>query len=119
MKNLKTQLNGISKRVSAAEKTAEKQFKLLMKSTEQFREQQIKNVQKLIKNAKHLRQTALAKQAEGLKKDLEVGARAGFNLLLQKLDLTRRKDFERLQRRVSELEKLAKKRAAATTSKSD
>jgi len=102
---LKSQLNAISQRVAKAEKMAEKQVRTALKSTEQFRTHQLKNVQHLIKRARTLKQHQLVKNAEKLTKDLETRASAGLHLLFTKLNVPTRYDLERLSKRVSQLQK--------------
>lgn len=103
---IKKQLNTIVSTVTSAEKAAEKQIRTALKSTEKFRHEQLKNVQSLIKKARANKkgQQFLA-QAEKVRKDIETRATTGVDLLLAKLNLPSKKEIERLNKRVSSLQK--------------
>jgi len=103
---LKKQLNTIVTTVSSAEKVAEKQIRTALKSTEKFRQQQLKTVQNLIKKARnHKKGQQLLAQAEKVKRDIESRATTGLDLLLAKLNLPTKKEVERLNKRMANLQK--------------
>jgi polyhydroxyalkanoate synthesis regulator phasin len=113
--NLHTQIDNIANRVTQAEKAAAKQVRHVLKSTEKFRNQQLKNVQALIKQAERLKATPLAKRAEQLRDELETKASAGLHYLMGKMNLPSRSEIDRLtkkistmQKRIDELEKASK-----------
>lgn len=95
--NLKKQIGAI--------KNAEKQIKTALKSTEKFRNQQLKNVQSLIKKARGLKHAQVVEGAERVRKEIEQKAGEGLELLLAKLNLPTKKEIERLNKRVSSLQK--------------
>jgi len=86
-------------------KNAEKQIKTALKSTEKFRQQQLKNVQNLIKKARGLKQKQVVEGAERVRKEIEQKAGEGLDLLFAKLNLPSKKELERLNKRVSSLQK--------------
>lgn len=103
--NLKKQLETIRTKVTHAEKLAEKQIKTALKSTEKFRADQLKNVQNLIKTARGLKQAQLIEAAEKVRADIEERASAGLDLIMGKLNLPNKKEIERLNKRISALQK--------------
>jgi polyhydroxyalkanoate synthesis regulator phasin len=102
---MKKKLETIVGKVKHAEKNAEKQVREAMKSAEKFRETQMKNVQSLIKQARSLKKEDIAARAEQVRKDLEKGASQGFELLLAKLNVPTRGEVDRLNKRISALQK--------------
>lgn len=102
---LNTKINTISSKVGQAEKAAEKHIRNVLKSTEHYRAQQMKNVQQLLKQARGLRQTALIQKAEQVRKDVESVASAGLEMLLAKLQVPTRKEIDRLNKKVASLQK--------------
>ncbi|MBN8555732.1 MAG: hypothetical protein J0L93_09835 [Deltaproteobacteria bacterium] len=102
---LKAQLQSISQKVSKAEKLAGKQIRHALKSTQSFRTQQMKNIQDLVKHARTLKNTKLAKQADQMRKDFETKAVEGLDLLLTKIHIPTRKELERLSKKVAALQK--------------
>jgi SMC interacting uncharacterized protein involved in chromosome segregation len=114
--NLKSQIDSLASRVTQAEKTAAKQVRNVLKSTEKFRGQQLKRVQLLLKKAEKLKATPLAKRAEEVRSQIESGASAGLQFLIAKLNVPSRAEVERLnkkisglQKRIDELEKASRK----------
>lgn len=104
--NLKKQLDSIKAKVVEVEKTAEKQVKSAFKNTEKFRAEQLKHVHALIKKAQNSKQGHhIVEAADRLKSDLEGKASAGFDLLLAKLNLPNKKEIDRLNKRISALQK--------------
>jgi len=103
--NLKTQLNSISSRVIKAEKKAEYQVKQALKSTEQFRKGQLKNIQKIVKQARRLKKKDLLKKAECVRAELETKASQGLGFLLKTLNVPTKKEIERLNKKVTSLQK--------------
>ncbi len=103
--NLKTQIDTLASRVNQAEKAAGKQVRQIIKSTEKFRNQQLKNVQVLMKKAEKLKATPLAKRAEQVKDQIETGASAGLHFVMGKLNLPSRAEVERLQKKITTLQK--------------
>ena len=101
----KNQVEGLSKKVIEAEKNAAKQVRTILKGTEKFRAQQLKKLQQLAKRGQQLKSTDLGKRAQQVRDQIEAGAQLGWDLLLQKLDLPSKKDFERLTKKVSSLQK--------------
>ncbi len=103
---LKKQLDAIKNRVTQAEKAAEKQIHAAIKGTEKFRTHQMKNVQNLIKKARANKQSQefLAK-AEQVRSELSETATAGLDMLLQKMNLPSKKEVDRLNKRISSLQK--------------
>ncbi len=104
-KNLKQQITSISQKVAKAEKIAEKQILQAVKSTETFRNQQMKNAHALLKKARALKQADLVKNAEKVKKDLEGRAVEGVSKIFAKLNLPSRKEIDRLNKKISTLQK--------------
>lgn len=102
---MKKKLETIVSKVKEAEKTAEKSIRDAMKSSEKFRETQMKNVQSLIKQARSLKKEDIVSKAEQVRKDLEKGASQGFDLLLTKLNVPTRAEIDRLNKRISSLQK--------------
>jgi len=103
--NLKKQLETIKTRVTNAEKVAEKQIRSALKTTEKFRDDQMKNVQNLIKKARTMKQAEFVEAAERLRSEIEERATAGFDLLIGKLNLPNKKEVDRLNKRISALQK--------------
>lgn len=122
---LKTKLETIRNRVTAAEKVAEKQIRSALKSTEKFRSDQLKTVQGLLKKARSSKQSQhLISQAEKVRHEIEERATAGLDLVMAKLNLPSRKEVERLTKRISSLQKRLEEvettthsRASSTTKK--
>ena len=102
---MKKKLETIVGKVKHAEKNAEKQVREAMKSAEKFRETQMKNVHSLIKQARSLKKEDFAARAEQVRKDLEKGASQGFELLLAKLNVPTRGEVDRLNKRITALQK--------------
>jgi hypothetical protein len=102
---LKNQIDSISEKVSKAEKMAEKQIRQALKNTENFRSQQLKNIQQLIKQARTLKDSNIAKRADQVRKDLETKASEGLNLLLARINVPTKKEIERLSKKVASLQK--------------
>lgn len=114
--NIRIQLTHLAGKVSQAEKNATKQIKTILKGTERFRSEQLKNVKLIIKRAQRLRASPLTQRAEELKQRIETGASAGFQLLLTRLNVPSKNEVERLQKklvgmqkRIEELEKQTSK----------
>jgi polyhydroxyalkanoate synthesis regulator phasin len=103
--NFKHQIESISSRVLDAEKAAEKQIRAVLKSSEHLRDKQLKNVQMLMKRAKALRQTDIAKRAEKVAKEIEGRAATGLEILLSKLNVPSRAEVDRLNKKISALQK--------------
>jgi len=102
---LKSQVEGLSKKVLSAEKNAAKQVRTILKGTEKFRSQQLKKLQQLAKRGQQLKSTDLGRKAQQVRDQIEAGAQLGWDFLLQKLDLPSKKDLERLTKKVSSLQK--------------
>jgi len=102
---MKKKLEDIVGKMKNAEKTAEKKVREALKTSEKFRETQMKNVQSLIKQARSLKKEDLVSKAEQVRKDLEKGASEGFELLLTKLNIPTRAEIERLNKRMTSLQK--------------
>jgi polyhydroxyalkanoate synthesis regulator phasin len=103
--NLKTQIDALATRVNQAEKAATKQVRNLLKTTEKFRSEQSKHVHALIKRAERLKSMPLAKKAEQLREQVEMGASAGLQFLMAKLNVPSRGEIDRLQKKISNLQK--------------
>jgi polyhydroxyalkanoate synthesis regulator phasin len=102
---LKLQLNSISSKIMKAEKKAEKQVKDAVKSSEAFRKSQLKNIQKVLKQAQRLKKKDLVRQAEKMKNDLEGKASKGLDFLLKTINVPSKKEIGRLSRKVGSLQK--------------
>lgn len=103
--NFKHQIESISSKVLDAEKAAEKQIRAVIKSTEHLRTKQLKNVQNLMKRARALRETEIAKRAEKVAKEIEGRAATGIEILMAKLNVPTRAEVDRLTKKINALQK--------------
>lgn len=105
---IKKQIDSVSAKLLSAEKVAEKQVRSVLKKTDKVRKDQLKNVRKLLKDAQKLNSGQLIKKAEELAKQVETEASGRYDYLLKRLRLPSQKEIDRLNKKVSALEKKLK-----------
>ena len=104
----KKKLNDVSQRVIKAEKAAETQIHEVVKKVEAIRKEQSTRVRDLMAEARKLKSKELMKHVESAKKQLEQKATTGLEGLLKKLNLPTNKEIDKLNRKISALEKRLK-----------
>lgn len=105
---LKKKIDEVSAKVLKAEKAAEKQVRSVLKKTDKLRKDQLKHVRAIVKDAKKVNSSTLMKKAESLKKKIESEATGGINSLLKTLKVPSQKEVDRLNKKISSLEKKLK-----------
>lgn len=112
---LKESLDQIHKQILGAERIAKEQVSVLLKKTDSLRKQQVKALKPLLERAKKLKDHQLAKQVDRLMKDVEAKASHGLDIALDRLDVSKKSEVEKLnktihqlQKRLEELERSAK-----------
>lgn len=113
---LKKRMDELSKRVVSIERNAEKQIRDVVKKTEKAKADQKKRVQALLQEARRMNSSTLQKRAERLRKDVEGVASDGLETLLKKLNLPTKKEYQRLNRKVTSLEKKLKEQESSGSS---
>jgi len=104
----KKKLGDVSQKVMEAEKMAESQIGQVVKKVESIRKEQTTRVHKLMTEARKLKSKELVEHVEAAKKQIEEKAAAGFASLLKKLNLPTNKELDKLNRKISALEKRLK-----------
>lgn len=107
-KQLKRQIDIVSKSILNVEKQTELQIRELIKKTEKARAEQLKRAQSLVAEAKKFDSKALLTKAESLKKDIEKQASVKLQGVVKRLPVGSKKEVDSLKRKISALEKRLK-----------
>jgi len=104
----KKKLGDVSQKVMQAEKLAETQIGEVVKKVEGIRKEQTARVRELMAEARKLKSKELVQHVEAAKKQIEEKAATSFASLLKKLNLPTNKELDKLNRKISALEKRLK-----------
>jgi len=104
----KKKLGEVSQKVMQAEKMAESQIGEVVKKVESIRKVQTARVRELMAEARKLKSKELIEHVEAARKQIEEKAATGFASLLKKLNLPTNKELDKLNRKISALEKKLK-----------
>lgn len=117
-KNLKAQLETITKKVQEAEKVAAEQIRQILKTTDHVKKTQLKQIRDVIGKAKSMDRQDLIRQADQVKKTIESAASMGFDILLKKLAVATRKDIDSVSKKIATLQKRIEELEAKKTTPS-